>query len=56
MTELSPQLLALAPLTLVAGLLMARAGTQKRMLSWKRSTWRCASCGQTKRRNCSCRR
>ena len=56
MTGLSPSLLTLMPLTLVAGFLMTKAGTQKRMLSWKHATWRCASCGQTKRRNCTCRR
>jgi len=56
MTGLNLHLATIMPLTLVAGALMARAGTQKKMLSWKRAHWRCASCGQNDRRNCTCRR
>jgi hypothetical protein len=56
MTGSTLHLATLMPLTLVAGLLMAKAGTQKKMLSWKRAPGRCPACGQVGRHDCPCRR
>ncbi len=45
-------LLTLMPLTLVAGILMTKAGTQKKMLSWKHAPRRCPICGSYGRHEC----
>jgi hypothetical protein len=52
MNALSLHLATLVPLTLVAGMLMARAGTQKKMLSWKHVPRRCPICGAYGRHEC----
>jgi hypothetical protein len=52
----SIQLMSFVSLTLVAGLLMMLAGTQKRMLRWKPADRRCATCGRRKSAGCACRR
>jgi hypothetical protein len=51
------QLLIVTGLTLIAGLTMVVAGTQKKLLRWKKPPpKRCATCGRTDRYNCPCRR
>jgi len=50
------RLMAAALPTLAAGALMMRAGTQKRMLQWKRVRRRCPVCGRTDRHHCSTQR
>jgi hypothetical protein len=50
------QLLSLLALTLLAGLTMVTAGTQKKLLRWKKPPQRCSTCGRTDRYNCPCRK
>lgn len=56
MTATGLQLTSVIGTTLCAGLLMVFAGTQKKMLQWKKSPRRCPVCGRVGRNNCACRR
>ena len=55
-TASSFHLLILTALTLIAGLTMMIAGTQKKVLRWKKAPQHCPACGRRDRYNCPCRR
>ena len=56
MSAATVHLLSVTAMTTVAGLTMVLTGTKKKVLSWKTVRKRCAACGRSDRRNCTCRR
>jgi hypothetical protein len=54
MTATGLQLASIVGTTMCAGILMVLAGTQKKLLQWKRTPKRCPACGRSER-DCRCR-
>jgi hypothetical protein len=56
MTANGLHLASIVGTTMCAGILMAFAGTQKKMLQWKKTPKRCPACGRRLGPTCRCRR